>query len=69
MRRVSLLILAILAVTLRARLDACSVCFSGEESTRYAFYWTTVLMTGMPFAVFGSLYCWFRKRAKKLRKK
>ena len=45
---------------------ACSVCYAGAEESRKAFLLTTVLLSMLPIAMFGSLFWWFRRRFREL---
>jgi hypothetical protein len=55
-----LLVAGAAAALLQAAGDAsaCSVCFSGDEQTRHAYYLTTALLIALPFGVFGALLLW-----------
>ncbi len=48
--------------------EACAVCFSGRDETRAAFLATTLLLSGLPLALIGSLVFWLRRRARLLRR-
>jgi hypothetical protein len=45
---------------------ACAVCSAGSEESRKAFLFTTVLLSMLPIAMFGSLFWWFRRRFREL---
>ena len=63
MSRVALLIgLALCAALVPDGAAACSVCYVGAEESRKAFLLTTVLLSVLPLAMFGSLFWWFRRR-------
>jgi len=47
-------------------LEACSVCFSAKDGTRYAYYGTTVLLSLVPLFMVGFFIRWAYKRAKAL---
>jgi hypothetical protein len=63
MSRIALLCaLALCACLLPDSAAACSVCYAGAEESRKAFLLTTVLLSVLPLAMFGSLFWWFRRR-------
>lgn len=41
--------------------QACSVCVSASEETRQAYYVTTLLMMGLPFALLAGIVFWLRR--------
>ena len=45
---------------------ACSVCYAGAEESRKAFLVTTLLLSMLPLAMFGSLFWWFRRRFREI---
>jgi len=45
-----------------APVEACAVCFGGENSNRWAFIGTTVLLTFLPLLMFAAGVVWFRKQ-------
>jgi lipopolysaccharide export LptBFGC system permease protein LptF len=59
----ALLVAAALLVGARSAV-ACSVCLSGGEQTREAYYISTVLMMLSPFLVLGLLIFWLRRMAR-----
>lgn len=47
---------------------ACAVCFSGRsDEARVAFLATTVLLTGLPLLMIGSVVWWLIRRAREVR--
>ena len=46
----SLIVLATLALTTKP-LHACAVCFGNDGEARFAFLWTTALMTFVPLTM------------------
>jgi len=44
--------------------SACSVCIGGEEESRSAFIWTTVLLSVLPPGMVGGLVWWLWRRSR-----
>lgn len=42
--------------------QACSVCFIGDENSRFAYYFTTGLLSLLPLAMIGSLAFYIAKK-------
>jgi hypothetical protein len=61
-----LLALALCAALVPDAASACSVCYAGAEESRKAFLLTTVLLSMLPLAMFGSLFWWLRRRFREL---
>lgn len=61
-----LLALALCAGLVPDSAAACSVCYVGAEESRKAFLLTTLLLSMLPLAMFGSLFWWFRRRFREL---
>ena len=61
-----LLALVLCAGLLPDAAAACSVCYAGAEESRKAFLLTTVFLSVLPLAMFGSLFWWFRRRFREL---
>jgi hypothetical protein len=59
----ALLVLGLASPRLAA---ACAVCFSGSDDTRFAYLFTTVLLSVLPLAVLGVFVGWARWRVKAL---
>jgi hypothetical protein len=64
-RSLSLTCLA-LCVALPRLASACAVCFSGSDDTRFAYLFTTALLSVLPLAVLGAFVGWARWRVKAL---
>jgi hypothetical protein len=62
MRIISFLI----AFAMMQSLEACSVCFSAKEGSRYAYYGTTVLLSLVPLFMVGFFIRWAFKRVKEI---
>lgn len=63
LRRVVVVLLALVIATWTRSAEACSVCLSATDETRGAYYLTTVLMMLLPFVLLGALLYWLRKAA------
>lgn len=64
----ALLFLALGAVlALPEAASACASCVSGQtDQTRYAFIWTTALLSVLPLSMLGALLWWLRRRSQEL---
>ncbi len=47
--------------------DACPVCFDAKEETRWAFYFSTALLSVLPLSMVGGVIFWIRARFKRVR--
>jgi hypothetical protein len=59
-----LLFLACLALPRIA--PACAVCFSGRDESRFAYVFTTVLLSALPLVALGGFFAWARWRTRAL---
>ncbi len=50
-----------------AQADACPVCFDAKEETRWAFYFSTALLSILPLSMVGGVILWIRTRFKRVR--
>ena len=65
MRRVSLLLLALLAVAaLPEAAHACAVCFDATDENRQAFLATTAFLTLLPLGMVTGAGLWLRRRVR-----
>jgi hypothetical protein len=63
--RPGILITLILLLAAPAVAPACPVCFSAKKDSRTAYYATTALLTGAPFALAGTFLVVIRRRARR----
>ena len=65
MRRVSILILAVVAVAvLPEAAHACAVCFDASDENRQAFLISTAFLSLFPLGMVGGTGLWLRKRVR-----
>jgi len=65
MRRVSILLLALLAVAaLPEAAHACAVCFDASDENREAFLLTTAFLSVLPLGMVAGTGLWIRRRVR-----
>lgn len=65
MRRVSILVLALLAVAaLPEAAQACAVCFDASDENRQAFLISTAFLSVFPLGMVGGAGLWLRRRVR-----
>jgi uncharacterized membrane protein YciS (DUF1049 family) len=65
MRRVSILVLALVAVAvLPDAAQACAVCFDASDENREAFLMTTAFLSLFPLGMVGGAGLWLRRRVR-----
>lgn len=65
MRRVSILVLALLAVAaLPEAAHACAVCFDASDENRQAFLISTAFLSVFPLGMVGGAGLWLRRRVR-----
>lgn len=65
MRRVSILVLAVLAVAAMPEVaHACAVCFDATDENRRAFLATTAFLTLLPLGMVTGAGLWLRRRVR-----
>ncbi len=57
-------LVALLALVWPSAGAACPVCLGGEERSRDAFIWTTVLLSVLPLGMIGGLVGWIWRRTR-----